>query len=139
MKRGLTLIELSFVLAVISLLVAVTVPVYQTLVLRARAEEARAMLSAIAHAELRHHRDHGAFLECSTEPTRVPIAFPSERPCWRALGISTEAPVRFSYQVVLDGGSFAVLAGADLDGNNVASRYTLDGRTLTLTVENELE
>lgn len=140
MKRGFTLIEVSFVLAVMALLVALIVPAYQTLTLRARSEEAHAMLSAIAHAELRYHRDHGAFVECPPEgePLRAPTPFPSDRACWKALGIATDA-VRFQYGVALKDGSFAVTARADLDGNGVASSYVLDGRTLNLTVERELE
>lgn len=141
MRRGFTLIELSFVLAVIALLVGLTIPNYVTLVRRAHADEARTMVSAIAHAELRYHRDHGQFLACGsveTPPTH-PIHFPGDLPCWRALGIATDGEVRYSYAASVDPTSFRVVARADLDANGVASKFTLDGRTLLLDIENELE
>src|SRR3954470_8147554 len=98
-RRGFTVIELSTVLAVMAVLVALTVPEYRQLVLRAQTEEARTTLSAIAHAELRYHRDHGQFLACgeaAAAPKRGTV-FPAELPCWKALGISLGANVRYAY------------------------------------------
>ena len=141
MRRGFTLIELSFVLAVMALLVGITIPNFIPMVRRAQAVEARMMVSTIAHAELRYHRDHGQFLACGSieaPPTR-PVPFPNGLSCWRALGISTDGEVRYAYAALVDDASFRVVASADLDGNGVASRFTLDGRTLLLDVENELE
>src|SRR4051812_9838323 len=101
MKRGFTLIELSAVLAGMALVVGLTVPVYRSLVLRAHSDEARTMLPAIAHAELRYHRDHGQYLACGAEPVAptLPVHFPAELPCWTALGISPSGDVRYGYAV----------------------------------------
>lgn len=140
MRRGFTLVELAFVIAIIALLTAITVPTTYTLVMRARAEEARMTLHAIAHAELQYRRDHGEFLECTSGGT-VPTS-PSDfstNECWKQLGIQPEGRVRYRYIASKDGPSFKLLAEGDLDGDNVTSRFVLDGRTMEITVEQELE
>ena len=140
MRRGFTLLELSYVIAVIALLTAITVPAHDMLLRRAKAGEARATLSLIAHAELQHFRDHGVFVACgpSGPVPAEPIVF-SDEPCWKELGVRIEATVRYRYSVALDDGSFVVTAEGDLNGDSVPSRFTLDGRTLGLVVEDELE
>jgi prepilin-type N-terminal cleavage/methylation domain-containing protein len=141
MRRGFTLVELAFVVAVIGVLVAATVPTYQALVARARADEARSMLHAIADAELRHFRDQGRFLACEPKGA-VPkgaAPFPNNEPCWKALGIVVAAPVRYRYSAALDADSFNVTAEGDLDGDGQPSRFTLKGRTFAIDVQDELE
>jgi len=139
-RSGFTLIELSYVLALIALLAAVTVPTYDALLKRARTDEAHAMVHAIAHAELRHLRDRGSFVACPAtgELADLPAAFPDE-PCWRALGISAEGEVHYRYAVELVEGSFVVTAEGDQDGDGQLARFRLDGSTLGLEIEDELE
>ena len=140
MRRGFTLIELAFVIAVIAILAAVAVPTTYTLVLRARSEEAKATLHAIAHAQLQHRRDHGVYLPCAPDG-EVPkglTAF-STAECWSALGIAQQGRVRYRYAVTVEGDSFAVLAEGDLDGDGTTSRFLLDGKTLDVSSERELE
>ena len=142
MRRGFTLIELSVVLAVMTVIVTLVVPTYRALVMRAYSDEARITVLAIAHAELRYQRDHGQFLACGGEPVAVtrPTEFPRELGCWKALGIDSSGPVRYAYAVALaEPASFNVIARGDLDNNGVAATFTLEGRTLKLTTENELE
>lgn len=93
MRRGFTIVELSFVIVVMAILVAATVPTYQTLVYRARAEEARAMVYAVGHAELRYRRDHGRFLACEAQGAvpQGPVAFPNQAAC-RSSSSPTAAP-----------------------------------------------
>ena len=140
-RRAFTILELSAVLAVIAILAALSVPVYDVMVRRARANEAQAVTYAIAHAELRHFRDHGAFLACDPGG-QVPAGagrFPSEAACWRTLGVQLAGPSYFRYAVRLDDASFAVTAEGDLDSDGRTSRYRLEGCDLTLTAEDELE
>ena len=140
MRRAFTLIELCYVLAIIGLLTAVTVPAYDTLLRRSRAAEAQAMVHAIAHAELQHLRDRGSYVACpaSGELIDLPAPFP-DAPCWRALGIRVGGDVRYRYGVEATADTFTVLAEGDQDGDGLLARYTLDSRTLDLTVEDELE
>jgi len=141
--HGFTLIELAMVLAIMSLLVMVTVPAYQGILLRSRAVEARGMLEAVADAELRYYRDHGRYLECPPSSTTVPrgvtVAFDPEAPGWKELGVNLGAAVRYRYEVAVDGDSFTVTAQGDLDGDGKASRFALHGKTLPLTVQDERE
>ncbi len=141
MRRGFTLIELTFVLAIIGALVALTVPAYRVLLHRAQAGEARSVVQAIAHAEHQRYRDHGAYLACGDvdDTTSDKRPFPAEFPCWRALGVSLEGTTGYRYAVTLQDGSFTVLAAGDLDGDGQRSRFSLRGRDLHLDVQDEIE
>jgi len=140
-RQGFTLIELCFVLAILALLVGVAVPAHEAIYRRAQASEAEAVLSAMAHAELQHYRDHGYYLACPAEGPvpRAAVAFPSQSPCWKALQVQLSDPVRYRYAASLDGDSFKLTAEADLDADGVASRFELDGRTLHVSASNRLE
>lgn len=141
MQRGFTLIELTWVLAVMGALVAITVPSYRVLLRRAEAAEARAVLQAIAHAEHQHYRDRGAYLACAPtgEVPLEPAPFPADEPCWKALGIRLEGTTAYRYGVSLQDGSFTATAEGDLDGDGTASRFAMRGSDLVLQIEDELE
>ncbi|MDP2269511.1 MAG: prepilin-type N-terminal cleavage/methylation domain-containing protein [Archangium sp.] len=141
MRRGFTLIELSYVLVVMGILVAISVPSYDVFSRQARADEARSMLPAIAHAELRHFRDRGGYLACAAEGSvpRTPVNFPNESACWKALGIRLTGQVRFRYSVEVVDGHFFAIAEGDLDGDGVSSVFRWDGSLAAATVERELE
>ena len=140
MRRAFTLIELCYVLAIIGLLAAVTVPAYDTLLRRSRTAEAQATVHAIAHAELQHLRDRGTYVHCPAvgDVADLPAPFP-DAPCWRALGVRVGGDVRYLYGVVATDEGFTVTAEGDQDGDGILARYTLDGATLHLEVEDELE
>lgn len=140
-RRAFTILELCAVVAVIAVITAAAVPVYDVLVRRARADEARTVLHAIAHAELRHFRDRGGFLACAPggEVPDGPGSFPSDEPCWRELGIQLSGDVRYRYGVTLQDGSFLVTAEGDLDRDGQTSLFTLRGQDLSVDVRDELE
>lgn len=141
MRRGFTIIELAYVITVIGLLTAVTVPTYRYILLRAHAAEAHATLHTIAHAELRHFRDQGSYVACPPGSTPVParpVPWPTQ-PCWEQLRIEITDQVRFRYGVELTDDSFVVTAEADLDHDGTPSMYRLHGRNLHLEIEGELE
>lgn len=140
-KKGYTLIELSFVLAMIGVLSALAVPIYDSVLKRVRASEARANLPAIAHAEMQHYRDQGRYLDC---PAFGPVpqgasTFPSGEACWKELGISISGEVRYRYGVIVEEQSFRVVAEGDLDRDGTASRFTFHGIDGSIEVERELE
>ncbi len=141
-RRGFTLIELAFVLAIITFLAAVTIPGYHLVWLRVQASEARNMLTALSHAESTWRRDHGAYLECvagSDEDVPKVARALAPRACWKALGLSTSERSRFRYQVKLTPTGFEAIAEGDLDADGVTSRFTLQSNDLVITSENELE
>lgn len=140
MRRGFTLIELCYVITVMALLTAVTVPAADVLMRRAHTDEARTTVFAIAHAELQHFRDSGEFVACGPSgdiPTR-PGPF-LDAPCWQRLQVQITDSVRYRYQVQLVEGSFVVTAEGDLDHDGIVARYTLHGRDFQLDVEAPLE
>lgn len=141
MRRGFTLIEISYVITVIGLLATISVPSYRALLHRAHASEARAVLHAIAHAELQHLRDRGSYLACPAtgDIPRGPATFPGEEACWRALSIRPEGEVYYRYGVTVADGTFEVTAEGDLDHDGVIARYRLSGRDLHLDVVDGLE
>ncbi len=136
-RPGFTLVELCYVLAIISLLASLGVPTYDSILRRARQEEARAMVALIAHAELRHFRDQGVFLACGPVgpiPDGGSLPFPAEEGCWWRLGVRAEAPVRYRYAVELIDGSFLVSAETKDDRDGQSSRVTLRGSDFHLEV-----
>lgn len=140
MRKGFTVIELSCVIAVIGILAAATVPAYEILVRRARADEATGVLHAIAHAELRHFRDRGSYLACAAAGPvpQGPVQFPTA-PCWKELGVEVGGEVRFRYSVELADGTFVAVAEGDLDADGQASSFRWNGRLSSLAIERELE
>lgn len=142
-SRGFTLIELAFVLGIISVVAAAAVPGYQAILQRSRAGEARELLHVIAHAELAHLRDRGAFLACPPEPAQVPaaakVAFDGGKDGWKSLGFKPDGAVRYQYEVVLVDGGYMAIARGDLDGDGQPSEFVLDGRTGRITATEELE
>jgi prepilin-type N-terminal cleavage/methylation domain-containing protein len=143
MRRGFTLIELAAVLVVIGLLTVVTGPVYRLLVARARTLEARESLLAIAHAELTAFRDRGRFIACAPSAPAVPKGargtFDASQAGWKDLGFAPEGPVWYRYEVRLDGRTFVAEARGDLDGDGVASSYSLRGDDLRIVARDELQ
>lgn len=140
MRRGFSILELSYVLAVMGIVIALTVPAYDVFLKRARVDEARTLLAAIAHAELRHFRDRGTYLACAAAGPvpQGPVQFPTE-PCWKALGVEVGGEVRFRYSVELAEGTFVAVAEGDLDADGEASSFRWNGRLSSLAIERELE
>lgn len=142
--RGFTLIELAFVLAILGVLVSIAAPGYRGIMLRSRAAEAPVSLEALADAELRYFRDHGAFLACPPMPPAGPprgtvARLDPKAPGFKELGFNLDGDIRYQYEVVLEEGTFKAIARGDLDANGKASTYTLRGDTLALEIKDELE
>ena len=142
-RRGFTLLELAFVIGIIGALAGAAVPGYQAVLRRSRSSEARAVLEAIANAQLAHRRDRGTFIACPAEPEKVPAGsrnlFDGSRGGWKSLGFTVEGGVRYQYEVLLVEGSYVAVARGDLDGDGVTSEFALDGRTGKVAISEELE
>jgi prepilin-type N-terminal cleavage/methylation domain-containing protein len=131
--RGFTLVELSMVLSVMAILVALSVPAYDGIVRRARAAEARATLEAIGDAELAHYRDTGTFLSCGSPKEGALFDFDPNASCWRQLGIHFEGRPRFRYGVAVEPSGFVALAAMEVDRRGKVWTFKLVSQGLTLT------
>jgi len=142
-QRGFTLLEIAVVLIAIGTLAAMAAPGFVGFLHRTRAAEAREVLEAIAHAQLSYFRDHGAYVACAPSAPAVPAghqaAFDERVAGWSELGFRVDGPVWYRYEVQLRAGSFVAIATGDLDADGQASRFELDGATLTYHIVDELE
>ncbi len=66
-QRGLTLIELMVVVAIIGILAAVAIPAYQDYTIRARVSEGLTLSTPIKAAVAIYHQTHGSFPASNTE------------------------------------------------------------------------
>jgi len=138
--RGFTLLELCFVITIITVLAAMATPVYQGYLRRSQAAEVHGMLPAIAYAEMQYFRDHGEFLSCPAQgPVPAPAALLPKQDCWETLHIKTGGPLRYRYGVEVAGETFTVIAEGDLDRDGVLARYTLNGADMSIDVVDGLE
>lgn len=142
-SKGFTLIELALVLSIIAILVTLAVPATGAFLARSRAEEARSVLQSIAQSENAYHRDHGKYIACAPSADAVAAGvegtFDGSRAGWKELGFALDGPVRYRYEVTLEGATFAVHATGDLDGDGKTSKWTLAGDTLSIDAQDELE
>lgn len=134
--RGFTLLELTSVLAVISILISLAVPTYRVYLDRARATEAAVNLETIAYLQQVTILERGRPIACPANPREVPapLALFEAMPEWEELGFEPEGKMRFQYRVETKGDAFVVYATADLDQDGERSEYRYDGDTMALSV-----
>ena len=144
-KQGFTLIELMIVVAVIGLLAAVAIPAFLKYIRQAKTSEATVNLRKIYDGEIAYYDiDHitrsgdrlsaqfvGAGPHPSTAPSGTSTSVSWDDPGWIELKFASDAPVRYSYQALVDGegtsASFTARAQGDLDGDSTTSLFERRG------------
>lgn len=136
---GFTLLEIAAVIAILSILVSLAVPVYSLYVYRAREAEALVQLETIAYLQEVRVLERGAPIALPANPPEVPSGAPARferHPDWVDLGLRIEGPVYFSYRVELteakpgEAPGFVVHAEGDVDGDGAPTRYVLRSEDL---------
>jgi type IV pilus assembly protein PilA len=132
--RGLTLIELMVVVAIVGLLAALAIPNYMRFQLRSRTSEAKANLAAIRTAEEGYYAEYGTYVAAAPTPAVVPGAGKASWPlpppgcpaCFETIGWTPDGDVSFQYEVVVatlglsvGANVYTAAAIADLDGDGV--------------------
>lgn len=72
LARGITLIELMIVVAIIGILAAIAYPSYQEYVIRARRADAQGALEGLAAAMERHYTQNGTYSGASADDGNLP-------------------------------------------------------------------
>ena len=123
-RRGFTLVELSLIVAIIGVLVAIAVPSFRRQVLMSRRAEAPLILDGIGTAELAYHAEHEVWVEAESNPgdslDSEPTTWSKGEAGWTELAYEPDGPVRCNYMAFVynDGGWCRADAYCDVDNDN---------------------
>lgn len=124
MKKGFSMVELMIVVAILSILAAIAVPNFQTMVLKARKAEATPNLRGIGDASVAYYAANSAWVTGASNPGN-PIgknlqAWKPTMAGWVDLGYRPDGMVRCTYVVKPFGSDSYARADAfcDVDDNN---------------------
>ncbi len=147
-KEGFTLVELMIVIAVLSILMAISIPNYINFQRKAKAAEAKSSLGAIRRTLFAHYAEYDNYnagnigtLTFNTgnnqgTPFGDSTAAIGDKMPWdyntafSVLGFNAEGSVYYNYSMETNtlagvAAAFTVMASADLDKNGLVSHYFL--------------
>lgn len=132
---GFTLLEIAVVLVILGMLAAIALTAFARYIRKARTSEAVINVGTLAALERGYYLAHREYLPCGPTPAAIPIE-PQSWPggdCWDRLGFRPDGPIHYQYRVTVDGSTFTALAHGDLDGDGVASTFSMQGDDVGLS------
>jgi len=127
------MIELTVVLVLIGLIAAIAMPNFSKFIARSKQTEAKGLLPIIASYQHNYKLNHGTFLACPENPATPDGKWDPAAPGWSELGFEPQGRRFYTYEVVLDKGSFTVKARGNIDKDATVDLWTLQGADLILT------
>lgn len=149
---GLTLVETAVLVSLAGVLLAVFVPTFFAKLRTSKVEEASDMLESIHEATATYYETrHGRARRClppssqptPEEPSATPVDVDFTAEPWASLGVQSEDPLRYSYELIVPSAGcdvrsragqplFTIRAVGDLDDDGVKSTFE---RSATLDEE----
>ncbi len=131
-SKGFSLIELMIVVAIISILASIAVPIYTRYIRKSRTSEAISNLGAIAMFEETYFSEGDSYVTTSPNPSEVPgpgssgdrLPFSETIAGWSTLGrvVPNGSPLYFQYEI--RAGRFNSSGGADTGGTGNLQTHT---------------
>jgi len=129
MRKGFTLIELMIVLTILSILITMSMPTFNNMLLKSRSEEAKAVIQSIIFAQERYKQENGDFypkINSTTIPADSEVR--NERVIAEALKINLSKSNNFIYTIEdlsgTEDGNFTIKAILRDDDWNVCTTDT---------------
>ena len=136
--RGFTLVELMVIVAIISILAAIALPLYQKYQVKAKESEMSMNLATIRICQECYKSENDVFLSCAPSPGVMPyggaVPWVPVGAAWDEIGFEPDRTVRYQYEVVTGAASsgggnerttFDATATGDIDQDGDAVKWTI--------------
>jgi prepilin-type N-terminal cleavage/methylation domain-containing protein len=136
--RGFTLVELMVIVAIISILAAIALPLYQKYQVKAKESGMAMNLATIRICQECYKSENDVFLSCAPSPGIMPygsaVQWVPVGAAWEEIGFEPDRTVRYQYEVVVGAASssggnerttFDATATGDIDQDGDTVKWTI--------------
>ena len=136
--RGFTLVELMVIVAIVSILAAIALPLYQKYQVKAKESEMAMNLATIRICQECYKSENDVFLPCDPSPGVMPhgnaVLWVPVGAAWDKIGFEPDRTVRYQYEVVTgadsssggkEGTTYDATATGDVDQDGDTVKWTI--------------